>query len=223
MRSLTSIAAIAAGVSIAFAGSAMATDQTGKIAFWAQNDNALPGGGFGFVEGDFPQAADNGDGNGFLTTTFPINNIRSFAGTNLGWPSEGKGDPTSGGSIAFENQANNGQTFTLNFDASQYLSVNLSFAAQRTSTGFNNIDIVGGADSYLGNTWPSSFAVFSFDFDSLAGNSNASITFTLDGATSSSGNNRYDNILLTGKVIPTPGAVALFGLAGVAGLRRRRA
>lgn len=33
----------------------------------------------------------------------------------------------------------------------------------------------------------------------------------------------FTNVQFTGSVIPTPGAVALFGLAGVAGLRRRRA
>jgi MYXO-CTERM domain-containing protein len=36
------------------------------------------------------------------------------------------------------------------------------------------------------------------------------------------GTNRIDNILVTGNAIPAPGAVALLGVAGLVGARRRR-
>jgi hypothetical protein len=45
------------------------------------------------------------------------------------------------------------------------------------------------------------------------------VTFT--GATSSTGNNRLDNIIFNADVVPAPGAVALLGLAGLV-IRRRR-
>jgi len=49
----------------------------------------------------------------------------------------------------------------------------------------------------------------------------ASLRFVLDGATSSSGSLRFDNISVTGTATPAPGALALLGLAGCASRRRR--
>lgn len=44
---------------------------------------------------------------------------------------------------------------------------------------------------------------------------------TSDVTTSSGGTNRIDNVFIEGTVIPAPGALALLGLAGLAGRRRR--
>jgi hypothetical protein len=47
---------------------------------------------------------------------------------------------------------------------------------------------------------------------------------TCDAAPSSTGGtNRIDNVFIEGTVIPAPGALALLGLAGLAGRRRRTA
>jgi MYXO-CTERM domain-containing protein len=40
-------------------------------------------------------------------------------------------------------------------------------------------------------------------------------------ASASTGSNRIDNIFINGNAVPTPGAVALLGLAGLVGRRRR--
>ena len=49
----------------------------------------------------------------------------------------------------------------------------------------------------------------------------ASIRFVLDGATSSSGSLRFDNLVVSGSLVPAPGAIALLGLAGLSARRRR--
>ena len=54
----------------------------------------------------------------------------------------------------------------------------------------------------------------------LDGASNAIIRFTIDGASSTSGNNRFDNIALNGTMIPEPASLALLVLGGLL-LRRR--
>lgn len=43
------------------------------------------------------------------------------------------------------------------------------------------------------------------------------------GTVGSGGTDRVDNVQISGELIPTPGALALLGLAGLAGARRRRA
>lgn len=229
--------AITIAAMMAASGVAVAQD---SLAYWAQNDNGLPGGGFGFVNGDFPQPADFGLQAGsavlalsdnlaadFDPGTGVYNTIQSFAGTTIN-AQFGEG---SGGSIAFQggsDQVNNGEWFELRFDSSNYENIALSFAAQATGTGFNDVDILaydGGTllgDIAVDQSW-GSFALQDYSTNLLDGVTDARIRFTFDGATSSSGNNRYDNFLIEGTFIPTPGSAALFGFAGLAAVRRRRA
>jgi MYXO-CTERM domain-containing protein len=59
---------------------------------------------------------------------------------------------------------------------------------------------------------------------SLAGAENASsviVRFRSLVAGASTGSNRIDNVFINGNAVPTPGAVALLGLAGLVGRRRR--
>ena len=223
--------------STAFAGVANAQD---ALAYWAQNNNVQTDGDFGFENGDFPQAADFGLQAGLATLvlsdaltmdfdggTGEYNTVQSFSGST-GNAQFGEG---SGGSIAFQggtDQANNGEWFELRFDATNYMDILLSFDARATSTGFNDIDI----DAYDGGTLLGSiaanqswggFATFNFNAGSLLdGVADARIRFSFTGSTSSTGNNRYDNLFIEGTQIPAPGAATLFGLAGLTASRRRR-
>jgi MYXO-CTERM domain-containing protein len=42
------------------------------------------------------------------------------------------------------------------------------------------------------------------------------------GTSTTTGTNRIDNIVVSGTAIPAPGALALLGVAGLIGARRRR-
>ncbi len=219
---------------VAMSGVATAQD---SIAYWSQNNNALSGGGFGFEVGDFPQGADFGVQAG--TASIQPNdvmlaaqnagvyvNLQSFAGTS---ENAQFGEP-SGGSLSIVGSDVNGQWLDIVFDASSYTNLVLTWAQRGTSTGFDSRTVSVSTDGQsfteiysnlgaLSSTW----TVETADAGSLLdGASTAIFRFTFDGATSTNGNNRLDNILIQGSVIPTPGAVALLGVAGLAGIRRRR-
>jgi len=231
MKIMITIAAM-----MAASGVAVAQD---SLAYWAQNNNVQTDGDFGFELGDFPQAADFGlqAGSAVLALSDNLaadvdgsneyNTIQSFAGTTIN-AQFGEG---SGGSFAIQggsDQVNNGEFFELRFDSSLYQDIALSFAARATSTGFNDIDIQAFdgetllGDIALDQSW-SDFALQAYSTSLLDGVTDARIRFTFDGSTSASGNNRYDNFLIEGTLIPAPGAAALFGLAGLTAARRRRA
>jgi len=229
MKTLIAVSAFAAG-SMTFGASA------DVLAYWAQNDNELPGGGFGFMEGDFPQAADVGSG--FLTVgggniletdkDGVYTRIQSFAGTDLN-ALDGFG---SGGSIVFQGGAeneNNGAWMQWEVSTSGYSDLVMSFATRRTSTGFNSNQVSYSTDGEnftdLGDAYDpdSSWEVKTFDFSGLLDDEESVyIRITFDGATSTTGNNRLDNILFEATSLPAPGALALLGLAGMIGTRRRR-
>ena len=113
----------------------------------------------------------------------------------------------------------------------------VSFASQRTSTGFTSQT---WETSTNGTTWvswgsfsagaaagtlTSSFATSGvLALGSTAALDNATTAYvrvTFAGATAASGNNRLDNLIFTADAIPTPGAIAMIGVAGLVARRRR--
>lgn len=148
-------------------------------------------------------------GNG--TITHNITDTEDFAGSSsnaCSGSSTGAAFCPRGGT----GQENNGNSFVLAFPTTGYESITLSFWARRTGTGFNNNTIeysTNGGSSYTNLTTfsPSSSSggsVESFDFSGISAiNNNADfqIRITLNGSTSSTGNNRYDNIKLEGTVV----------------------
>lgn len=231
----------AAAAVVALAGSAQADD----LAYWAFSNQGLPGGGFGFQPGEFPFPADFGlqagsaalNVGGGITgdTVVNVNGdtvftwVQSFSGSLV----NAQFAQPSGGSIAIQNGTgggNNGSFIDLTFDGSLYQNIVLSFAGQRTSSGFNtmSIDAFDGATS-LGNIGViSDLAAFSLRTVSTAlldtvANARIRLTFNGGSTTSATGNNRFDNILIQGTQVPTPGALALLGIGGLLTIRRRRA
>jgi len=206
------------------------------VANWGFNNQGLDGGGFGFQVSDFPQNADVGSGM-FTVGNFNDSDtggvydwVQSFAGTTTL-----SIDGVSGGSFAFQGAANedvtnNGAQATFAFDGTNWDALSIDFARRGTSTGFNLltieifdggsslgiVDTIAGAQS---STWTSN----SYDLSALDGILDASVVFTFDGATSNTGNNRLDNVTISGTAVPAPGAFALLGLGGLVGARRRRA
>lgn len=206
------------------------------IAYWDQNSNNLPGGAFGFTASSFPQPADQGSGSltlaDFDSTTVGADEaydyIESFGGTTT----NAQPSIISGGSLSPQggpSNANNGMSIIMEVDTTGFTDITVSWAQRGTSSGFASRQFdysldavtwvnVGTDTGSLGSSWE----VESYD---LTGNAavedQASVYFriVLDGATGSTGNNRFDNITFEG--VPEP-SIALLGGLGFLGLLRRR-
>ncbi|HYE61618.1 MAG TPA: hypothetical protein VD997_06455 [Phycisphaerales bacterium] len=166
--------------------------------------------------------------------------INSFGGTTVnGLTGEVNGQALSVQGSSLDSGSttavlNNGSTLTFSFSMTSFEDLILSFASQRTSTGFNSNIVswsIDGANftdlgpAYTPNTTFATTGVLTFDFSSIAALDNAATAYvriTLNGATNIGGNNRFDNIQLNATLVPTPGAAALMGLGLLAFRRRTR-
>lgn len=234
LRSLCGIAALAMVV-----GSA----QADVVGYWSFNNNQLPGGGFGYLADPdvFPLASEVSGasaaisfGGGLLSETIVNGNgdtvytwLQSFGGTTLNAPEGVSG----GGSLSIQGgteAGNNGAYFQIGLDMTGLSDLQVTYATRGTGTGFNSqtwswsTDGVNFTDfSTVSNTNVTSFFVVDLGvLDTLDGAATAFLRVTFDGATASTGNNRLDNLTLS--AVPAPGAIALLGVAGLAGSRRRR-
>ncbi|MBD2629847.1 PFE-CTERM domain-containing protein [Trichormus variabilis] len=180
---------------------------------------------------------NSSQGNSTLTSNFVPANITYFGGTTINVV----GSAPAGNALSLQAGAsniNNSKNITLQFNLSQYSDPILTFATQKTSTGFNS-DLVewsinGTTFSTVGisGTNPynpaTSFALQTFDFSNVNAIDSASTALfriTFNGATSSAGNNRIDNIQLNATLNATPvpfefnSASSLIILGGAFGLR----
>jgi hypothetical protein len=153
-----------------------------------------------------PLAANSGDG--LITYTFVEGNVVSFGGTTTN--AQG-GDPM-GGSFVVQNGSdavNNGRYFELSVPTTGFEAITLSYATQRTSTGFDSQSFEYSLDgaTFMPFTSitsiPGTYQLRSVDFSAVSGaenNPDFRIRVILDGgsSTSTAGNNRFDNITLTG-------------------------
>ncbi|NOX54941.1 MAG: hypothetical protein GXP27_11005, partial [Planctomycetes bacterium] len=125
--------------------------------------------------------------------------------------------------------ANNGKHLRFFIDTTNYTDIVLSFATRRTNTGFSSNTVSYSSDG--GNqffdfetykpTTSSTFEVKTFDFaaiPSLDNNPNVVLQITFDGATNANGNNRIDNVQITGAAIPEPSALVLALVGATVGL-----
>ncbi|MBL8874826.1 MAG: hypothetical protein JNM86_03410 [Phycisphaerae bacterium] len=190
---------------------------------------------FGFDNGSMN--ANTGGGTVNATGT-----VANFAGTSLGLP--GSGSPPSSPSSQSGSQSlaivgPDGGSITFSMSTLNYSNVAFSFAAQRTGTGganatvqyslngssFTNLGIiVPGASSpgFAGASINTSDYFFSFSNAAINNQSNIFFRILVAGASSASGNHRYDNLVVQGDLIPAPGVCALMGLGGLVAARRRR-
>jgi len=128
----------------------------------------------------------------------------------------------------------NGKSMVFAFSMSGYSNLAVSYAVQRTASGFSTQQWDYSTD---GTTWSSAATITGIQSSFFnngtnvvtslgvaSGLDNAATAYmrvTFTGATSSTGNNRMDNFQFNATAIPAPGAIALIGLAGLIARRRR--
>ncbi len=148
-------------------------------------------------------------GSGQISYTFA--NAVSFTGTTI----NGTDGEVNGGSFCPQggtDNVNNGLHFTITAPTTGYDNIVVTYPTRKTSTGFNAQEIkytVDGTNwltketvSLVGfeNNWVAT-QLITIDFAGVAGvgnNPNFAIRVILTGATSNVGNNRFDNIQITG-------------------------
>lgn len=196
-----------------------------------------------FGSGSLYLDGTNGSSNFFVPASGTANTeLNAFGGTSVNADTSiGMSTVTSGaaalavvGGLA---SAANGKSMVFAFSMSGYAGLTVSYATQRTSTGFTsqlleystdgvNWQLIGAntsiQSSFSALSSPAGVATVFSGITGLDGSAVAYVRMTLTGATASSGNNRFDNFVFSADVVPAPGAMALLGVAGLLGARRRR-
>ena len=171
------------------------TARADEIAIWNFNDSNL--------------VVDHGSG--MLVSSF------SSVGFATGSTINARIGDTAGQALNLTNQTNNGESLTLSVSTAGFTNIIVSFATQRSATGFNNNQFQYSLD---GTTFvnfnspynpPTTFGLVAFDLSSISGlNNNLSATFRIifNGASATAGSNRIDNLADEGQppstVIPEP-------------------
>ncbi|HJX92306.1 MAG TPA: PEP-CTERM sorting domain-containing protein [Pyrinomonadaceae bacterium] len=194
-----------------------------EIAIWNFNDSDL--------------VVDHGTGT--LTSNFVSSNILFAAGTT----NNARLGDLAGQALSLQggtSNTNNGRNLTFNVSTVGFSNIIFSFATQGTSTGFNSNQFQYSLDGTnfidFGSPYVPATAFGSvplvFTLTSIVGlnnNPNATFRIVFNGATTSTGNNRIDNIVIDGTssstgTIPEPTtALLLFsGLSGLIAIKRKR-
>lgn len=197
--------------------------QADELAVWNFNDSNLN--------------VDHGSGT--LTTNIISTNVSFAAGTTN---NAQQGD-IAGQALSLQGgtgTANNGRNLTFNVSTLGFSNILVSFATQGTSTGFNSnqfqysldgVSFIDFGSPYIPATAFGAVPLV-FSLAAIVGlndNPNAAFRIVFNGASSSTGNNRIDNIVVEGTTmesatIPEPTSVLLLlsGLGGIYKIRRRR-
>ena len=178
-------------------------------------------------------------GAGTLTTNINAVNISFAAGTS----NNARQGDTAGQALSLQGgtgTANNGRNITFNVSTVGFSNIVVSLATQGTSTGFNSNQLQYSLDGMsfidFGAPYAPATAFGSvpivFSLAAIAGlnnNPNAAFRIVFNGATSSTGNNRIDNIVVEGTStataeVPEPASALLLisGLGALYKVRRKR-
>jgi hypothetical protein len=216
LRLFSSISAVA----ILFLFAAANNIQADEIAIWIFNDSDL--------------TVDHGKGT--LTSNFVVANLQFAAGTT----NNARFGDSAGQSLSLQggtSNVNNGRNITIGLSTVGFSNIVFSFATQGTGTGFSSnqfqysldgLNFINFGPPYIPAAAFGAVPVV-FTLTSIVGlndNPNAAFRIVFNGATSSTGNNRIDNIVIEGTslTVPEPTSVLLLftGLSGLAGLKLKR-
>ena len=194
-----------------------------EIAIWNFNDSDL--------------VVDHGSGT--LVSNFVAANIQFAAGTT----NNARLGDIAGQALSLQGGTgtiNNGRNITFNVSTLGFTNIIVSFATQGTSTGFNLNQFQYSLDGITFTDFGSPFVPATafgavpivFTLSSIVGlnnNPNAAFRIVFNGASSSTGNNRLDNLVVEGTAapdttIPEPSTALLLisGLTGFVLERKKR-
>jgi hypothetical protein len=182
---------------------------------------------FGTQAGTAAIYANGTNGSSTFTTATSGNEITAFGGSGTVNIGTGFSTTTTTGALAIVYQAassTNGKGITFKLSMTGYENLAISYATQKTSTGFSSNQWSYSTDGTNFTNFGSavnpatSFASVTLSgvLSSVNNASSVWIKYTFGGATTSSGNNRLDNIQFTATAIPEPSTYA--AMAGVAAL-----
>jgi hypothetical protein len=149
-------------------------------------------------------------GSGIMSSNFLPANIGNTVGSDV----NSRDEDAAGRALRLSGYANNGLDLTWMASTEGYDSIHIGFAARRTATGFMDNQFLYSIDS--GATWTNfgdffqpgtSFGLQSFDLGGIPGindNADAGFRILFSNATSSSGNNRIDNLIVSGNPVAPP-------------------
>ena len=177
---------------------------------------------------------------GLQTTGSELRSVHSLAAATYTSPAG------NGSQYAFSsNNWSTGDFYEARLSTLGYSDISISWDQTRSSTGPATFELVmstdGGANfttllaSYTvlqsggggaPGTWSSTTynPIYSLNQAAAAADNQADVIFRFRSlvAGAATGSNRVDNVMIYSGPVPAPGAIALLGVAGLAGLRRRR-
>jgi hypothetical protein len=176
----------------------------------------------------------NGSSDWFMPATgSTATELNAFSGTAINAGTGFSTTTTGAAALALINQTANGKSAVFRFSMAGFQELVVSYASQRTNSGFTSqtwsysTDGVNWTDHQTVSNLPLAFATQTLGaITGLDGATDAYLRLTLAGASSGTGNNRFDNIQFNATAVPEPTSMLLAGSVALGGvflrLRRKR-